>query len=164
MNKEIWKSIPNYPNYKVSNLGNVKNVKTERILKPGNSNGYLQIGLSNKGQREHFYIYRIVAEAFKKNKKEVITHLDGNLKNNCSKNLKYITYGELYKKVSKRQTGRVRIELQGENHKLAKLTNKQVKDIKTKYLHTSETILKKKYNISGTTISYIKNNKTWKHI
>lgn len=48
---EIWLNIMGYEGqYQVSNTGYVRSIKRNRILKPTNINGYLQISLSNQGK------------------------------------------------------------------------------------------------------------------
>ena len=54
----------------------------------------------------------------------------------------------------------------GEKHSFAKLTEKQVKEIRAKYAkgHISITSLAKEYDVSLPNISIIINRKIWKHI
>lgn len=114
--KEIWKDIKNYEGfYKISNLGRVKSLgnggshKKERIMKAGNVRGYLQLGLRKDGTVKHFYVHRLVAEAFLDNPDNLpeINHKDENKANNCVDNLEWcdrtynITYGTLKHKFCK---------------------------------------------------------------
>lgn len=62
---EMWKSIEGYEGlYEISNIGLVRNVKSNHLLKPLNSNGYLVICLCKNGKQKMFRIHRLVAAAF----------------------------------------------------------------------------------------------------
>ena len=76
MEKEIWKDIPNY----------------EGIYEISNFKGYLQVGLSNKGDKT-FRVHRLVALTFIPNPYNLpqVNHKDGNKKNNCVDNLEWIS-------------------------------------------------------------------------
>lgn len=107
---EIWKDVLGYENlYKVSNLGNVKSLKrivkrslkgdlliNEKILKPGNKDGYMQVSLCNNGVKKNYKIHRLVAQAFieNKNNKPIINHIDGKRHNNKVENLEWCTQSE----------------------------------------------------------------------
>ena len=99
---EIWKPKKDYEGlYEVSNLGRVKslgngnsNNSKERILKPGKvRGGYLQIGLSKNREIKHFFIHRLVAEAFLPNPDNLpfINHKDEDKTNNSVENLEWCT-------------------------------------------------------------------------
>lgn len=101
--EEYWKDIPEYEGlYQVSNLGRIKSLKNnkekkEKILKPIFTKlGYAQIFLSNKGNKKHKYIHRLVAQTFIKNydNSKVINHKDFNTKNNNVDNLECVTIYE----------------------------------------------------------------------
>lgn len=71
--REEWKDIQGFEGrYKISNKGRVKAlekvVMKERILKPGNVNGYEAVNLYNeKHGKSRMYIHRLVASAFIEN-------------------------------------------------------------------------------------------------
>ena len=90
---EIWKDIKGYPGYQISNLGRVWSVKSQRCLKPYNSNGYLKIDLfAANGKRKKEYIHRLVAIAFIDNPDGLpqVNHISGNKQNNCVENLEWV--------------------------------------------------------------------------
>ena len=103
--KEIFKDIPGYEGlYQVSNLGRVKSLdridsyKNRKIkgklIKPyKHTAGYYQVSLCNSGNRKHYFIHRLVYEAFNGKIQEdlVINHLDENKINNSLDNLEAIT-------------------------------------------------------------------------
>lgn len=96
MNEE-WKKINGY-NYSISNLGRAKNNKTNYVLKGSiGKNGYVYISLCDgKRESKHFYIHRLVCEAFLKNpdNKKCVNHKDYNKTNNNLENLEWVTSSE----------------------------------------------------------------------
>lgn len=111
---EIWKDIKGYEGlYQVSNLGRVKSMaretpftnrwgqritrtKKEFIMKDKTTcNGYKGICLRNNGMK-WIGIHRLVAIAFIPNpeNKPEVDHIDGNKKNNCVDNLRWVTKEE----------------------------------------------------------------------
>lgn len=104
---EIWKSILGYEGlYEVSNLGRVRSLDRRvsytngqvhihkgRILKPGVSNGYMQVHLCNNGSMKQPLVHRLVAEAFIPNPDNLpqVNHKDENPSNNNVDNLEWCT-------------------------------------------------------------------------
>ncbi len=64
--EERWEDVPGLPLYAVSSYGTVLNKETGRELKPdADSRGYRKVRLyEGKGRRRHYYVHRLVAEAF----------------------------------------------------------------------------------------------------
>ena len=98
---EIWLNIMGYEGqYQVSNTGYIRSIKRNRILKPTNINGYLQISLSNQGKIKKCLIHRLVAEAFLPNPNNLsqVHHKDENTFNNNVNNLEWcnVTYNNNY--------------------------------------------------------------------
>lgn len=111
MNKyeEIWKDIEGFEGlYQISNMARVKSLQrrinttsnrvkctaivNERIMKPGISNGYYSLGLSN-GKRYTRLLHRLMGIAFLPNPLCLpqINHKDGNKLNNSLDNLEWCT-------------------------------------------------------------------------
>ena len=97
--EEIWKDIEGYKGmYMVSSLGRVKTLigryKNVTILKESiKNNGYCSITLYKNKKPHHYWVHRLVAQAFipNPNNYPVVNHKDENPKNNCVENLEWCT-------------------------------------------------------------------------
>jgi len=171
--KEIWKDVKGYEGlYRVSDYGRInsipgkRGITIEKILKPKlDKYGYLCISLSNKGHKT-FMIHKLVLEAFIGSKpfpKAVCRHLDGNKLNNNVKNLQWGTCQENSDDMKRHNTQHHPI---GILHPMSKLNEKQVRIIKylLKINYLTQKEIGKIFNVSRSTIGYIKRNKLWSHI
>lgn len=110
--EEIWRSVKDYEDlYEVSNWGRVRNSRTGLVLRPEkNKNGYLQVNLSKDGIVKHYYVHRLVTQAFIPNPNNLpeVNHKDENKENNRVDNLEWSTrsynnnYGTRTEKTSKK--------------------------------------------------------------
>jgi hypothetical protein len=93
---EQYKIIKDFENYSVSNFGRVRNNATDKILKPGKSNGYYKHNLYKDGNMYTKKIHKLVAEAFITNpsNKKCIDHIDNNRLNNNVSNLRWVSQQE----------------------------------------------------------------------
>ena len=94
---ECWRPVRGYIGlYLVSDKGRVKNQRTGKVLKPEVSNGYLRVLLCKNGITKHFFVHRIVWEAFKYPIIEgmEIDHIDTIRDNNSVENLRCVTKKE----------------------------------------------------------------------
>lgn len=94
--QELWKPIPGYEDYyQISNLGRVKSTGAKhhkRILKPGRTGKYLNVGLSKNGKVKTFMIHILMGKTWMKPAPEDMTwikHMDGNPQNNKLQNLEW---------------------------------------------------------------------------
>ena len=92
MSLEIRRPIPGYELYEVTSWG--------RVLKGGipirqeiHDKGYKRVNLFKRGERKHFKVHRLVANAFIPNPegKPYVNHIDGNNQNNSVSNLEWVT-------------------------------------------------------------------------
>jgi hypothetical protein len=161
---EIWKDILGFEGYyKISSLGRVKSLRSNIILKQGLSNGYYRVRLSVNNKQKTYKIHRLVSIHFIDNKegKPQVNHIDGNKKNNCTQNLEWCTNSE-----NRIHAGKIGLMPYGENNKNAKLTSKDVLEIRSKYIPRVYgcTKLAKEYNVHHSTILDVLKYKQWKHI
>lgn len=115
MQTEIWKPVAGYEElYEVSSLGRVKSLannksRKEKILKPYNDDGYLQVQLYRDGKRKFFKVHRLVAAAFIPNPLGLpeVNHKDENPSNNVVENIEWcdrsynVNYGTRTERTSK---------------------------------------------------------------
>lgn len=110
MEDEKWIDIENYEGiYQISNYGRIKSLeriipnkrtkpvkRSERILKPSNSNGYLQVMLQKDNIKHTKKIHQLVGLHFleKPNYECEINHKDDNRSNNYVDNLEWVTKRE----------------------------------------------------------------------
>ena len=123
---EIWVTVPGFPDYKFSNYGRVKSLKMgkETIIngRP-NCNGYIQVGLRNKGDKRATWVlvHRLVADTFLPNifASEQVNHKDYNKKNNHYTNLEWVTpqenidWGNGKERTNKQYAGVIQYDLEG---------------------------------------------------
>ena len=161
--KELWLDILGLENYyQISNTGKIKN-KNGKLLKPYLQNGYLRIGLFKNNKTKSFYIHRLVATAFIKNKenKPIINHIDGNKLNNSVNNLEWCTYAENNQHAYKYKLKIPKILL-GEESPHHKLNKQDIKYIRSHWNYNTKE-LAKKFNISTTHVRRIVKNECWKY-
>jgi len=91
--------IKGYPDYVITTNGEVytlKSVKPRRLVSFITPFGYEMVGLCKNGKQKHFFVHRLVAEAFIPNpdNKPYINHKDENKTNNSVDNLEWCTSRE----------------------------------------------------------------------
>lgn len=162
-----FKEVAGNNSYIVNKYGDIRQRRTRKKLNYSiNKKGYYICDINSRKQ----FVHRVVAKTFIENidpNKNVINHKDGNKKNNNIDNLEWVTIAENNKHA--RLNGLVKplkyygIDYSGENNNSAKLTKKNVISIKER-LHLPNSVLAKEFNVSISTISGIRNGRTWKNI
>jgi hypothetical protein len=168
---EIWKQIPNYEGlYDVSNLGRVRSYQNfgfalkdnpKMMKQTKNKYGYVGLTLCKKGKREQVEVHRIVARAFLPHSGcgMQIDHINGVKTDNRVENLEWVTPKE-----NTLRSVANGLKPTGERHWKSKLTQKQVKEIRTlyktgKYSHRK---LGAMFGVTHVNIGQIVRNETWK--
>ena len=148
--------------YKCERNGTVINIKTGRVLKPCiNHGGYYSIIICEEKQHRK-YIHRLVAETYIPNPFNLpeVNHKDGDKSNNNDWNLEWCTAKE-------NTTHAINTGLKssvGINNKMAKLTEKQVLEIRSLKGIITQKQIANKFHVSQSMVSMIQTNTQWKHI
>lgn len=168
--KEIWKPIAGFEeDYLVSNQGRVCLCHMMRSF-PSRRDGYIFIGLSKKGcKRSRFGIHQLVARAFVEGFEIglCVNHKNGKKTDNRPANLEWVTIAE-----NNRHAIQHGLRPLGEKHPSAKLTKKQVREIRKKNaqckgrrrLGLGAQSLAKEYGVTQNAIRGIIKRRTWKHV
>jgi hypothetical protein len=168
---EIWQDLPGSEGtYQISNLGRVKtldrvikcgrNIKKhipEKVMAVRDHAGYKTVTLRINGKTKVCSIHRLVAKTFiaNSNNYKCVNHIDGNKENNAVDNLEWCDYSHNIKHA---YNNGLRVAKNS-----PKLTNSQVSDIR-KLCNTSDytlTRIAEIFGVSKSTISKIKNYKSW---
>ena len=161
--KEIWKDVLGYEgHYKASNLGNVWSVRRGKMMVQGlNKFGYCRIGLYKDGKPKSFGVHRLVLAAFTGKFGLEVNHIDGIKTNNNIENLEWVNRSENLKHAIKNGLFKI---YKGDKHINAKLSEKEVLEIRKKYIpyFYSQYKLAKEYGVSQRTMSTLVRNLTYK--
>ena len=146
--------------YVITKNGEIINNHNNRILKPQpNGKGYLRVMIGKK----RYFVHRLVAQTFIPNpdNKLQVNHKDGNKHNNCVDNLEWVTNQE-----NRNHAVENNLHIYGENCSYAKLNSQQVLEILELLKENKYTLAEigSMFGVNRTTISDIKNNRTWKQL
>lgn len=166
---EEWKQVDGFENYFVSNKGRVYNTKTSKFIGNKNSDkyGYKRVKLSKPGVKKPIDVHRLVAELFIPNPGNLpcVNHKDGNKENNIVENLEWCSYSE--NNAHAANTGLMN-PLKGENVKLSKLKEEDVKFIRKNYIPRSKEYnyraLAERFGVSKKTIIQCVKRRNWKEV
>ena len=172
--EEIFRKfyISGYGYIEVNNLGTVvKNKKGVPLLFRQNSDGYYFIRVHWGGKKKptsktyQRRVHRLVAETFidNPNNYKEVNHIDGNKHNNSVENLEWCIRSH---NVKHAYDNNLKHSSCGEDNGRAKLTSKQVKQIREIYNSKNVSIyrLAKDYNMSWSMIKFIVTNKNWQNV
>lgn len=176
METEIWKDIKDYEGlYQVSNQGRVKSLARvvkhkysgiltikERILAGGGfKDDYITVMLAKNGKNKTYTIHRLVGLHFILNPLGLpeVNHLNGDKTNNNDWNLEWSTHRD--NNLHAFATGLNKTK--GSGNAMAKLNDKQVGEIRALIGKIKGIEIAKIYDVTRSTISLIKLNKTYKH-
>lgn len=152
--------------YYINSKGELFTDFGEKQMKNAIKNGYVKNCLIHKdGSQKSYFRHRLVMICFnfiENYKNFQVNHIDGNKLNNNLSNLEWCTNQE--NRIHAVKIG-LAAHLVGENNPYSKLLEKQVIDIIQDLLnHTPYSQIMKKYNISKSTISAIKNKRNWTYL
>lgn len=180
-NDEIWVDIEGYEGlYQISNKIRIRSLprtifstKGKSVTIPGKvltptdrGDGYLVVGLRNRGNDKTFLVHRLLAAAFIPNpeNKPEVNHKDADKGNHSIENLEWVTRKENIQHASK--MGLVGGKsCPGSTNPFSKLNEEQVARIKER-LAAGEKIteIAKDYKVAPSTIGKIKHGISWKHV
>ena len=153
--------------YRVYNNGVIIRNDNDRVLKASKTkDGYLFVNLGHSKNRTRKYVHRLVAELFIASdidiNKLTVNHKDYNKENNHYSNLEWVTR-EYNSSNSYNQLNHSNV---GSSNKNAKLNEDDVVKIKTLIKEGKMRVkdIADLFNVKYTTISDIKNNRTWKRV
>jgi hypothetical protein len=161
---EEWRSVPTDCRYEVSSFGRVRRIRAVggyRYLKYRKAGaGYLQVSL---GRRNNNYVHRLVLFAFVGPPpvgKPEAAHWNGVITDNRLKNLRWSNHIENESDKIRHGTGPI-----GERNGMAKLTEKQVREIKLVIrCGDNRRQIAARFEVSRHLIDLIANGKRWAHV
>lgn len=165
---EQWRQVGDWP-YEVSDLGRIRRTEPAcgtsvgKVIKPFTmQNGYLRINLLDAPRRSHFFVHRLVAEAFVPNPtgRPLVNHKDGNKGNPRADNLEWVTQEE-------NQLHAVAMHGHyGSGAGRAKLTDEQVLAIRERYTGEwgQQARLAAEFGVTQMLISKIVHGNCWTHL
>ena len=163
---ERWEDIPGYGGlYRVSDAGQVlslaRNGTGGGVLKFDiNNAGYYQVRLYKGNKSRVFRVHRLVLAAFSSPSELQVNHKNGVKTDNRLENLEYVTASQNARHARKLLG---QWSLTGERHPNAKLTDGDVKAIKSASGRLSQRELARMFGISEAQVSRIVNKKRRNH-
>ena len=160
------KEIKDYEGlYWIDENGHIYNRHGRCLKGCPDKDGYLRVLLYNKKKRKLCGIHRLVALHFIENPDNLptVNHKNGDKNDNNYTNLEWMTSADNIK--HGHQTGL--FDINGVDNGQSKLTEKQVLEIREKYIPKTRGLvpsLAEKYGVNESIIYGIVKRKTWKHI
>lgn len=159
----VWLPIPGLEGrYEVSREGDIRSVGSDKVRSAyRDSDGYLRVSVHTVNGPRSISVHRAVAKAFHGHRRNVlhceVAHVDGDRANPRAGNLKWVSKVENMS--HKRRHGTAQA---GEKHPRAKLTDEQVRTIRTRYANSKETA--RDFGISRHAVFDIWQGKRWAHV
>ena len=158
-----WRDAPGYGGlYEVNREGDVRSIRRKQLIaKWPNYLGYMIVTLWKNGKKLHFRVGRLVASAF------IgpcpcgmeLCHMDGDNQNDDANNLRWDTHKNNEDHKINHGT-----RPKGATHGSTKLTELEVRQIRSLKRVEHIAITAKKFGISSSHVSSIQNKKLWKHL
>ncbi len=171
---EEWRPVVGYEGwYEVSSLGRVRRIAPAPGTRAGwiqkaylHHTGYPTVTLSKDGILHHFTVHRLVALAFlgSPNPGYEVNHKDGNKTHCAVSNLEYVTRQENVRHGFILGLNKPLPRLRGEDAPWAKLTEQQVREIRSLKGSLTMEQIGKRYGVARTTIDHIFRGDSWKHV
>lgn len=168
---EEWRPVAGYP-YDVSSLGRVRRTGKARgarvghVLIPNRMNiGYLSVNLTKHNEKTgRTYLHDVVCTAFhgpRPTPEHEVAHWDGDRANCRSDNLRWATRKQNLDDMVRHGTRR-----SGTKHHSAKLTDNQVKEIRSRAAsgRRVNSRLAKEFGVSPSVIWAVVHKKSWAHV
>lgn len=178
--QEEWRPVKDWEGlYEVSCFGNVRSVdryvraklgstklaRGQSIRLQGSHDGYSVVRLKRSGLHKLLRVHRIALIAFVSPPPFAdaqVNHIDGNKKNNVVSNLEWVTKSENMKHAYR--TG-LQLPQRGEQHSHAKLSERQVIEIRDRYSRGETTTqLALAFGIRRRSMSDVVRRVTWSHV
>lgn len=175
---ERWRDVPGLESfYQASSLGRLKSLDrivirengvrhphTGMLLNPTISHGYLKVNITMLSS-SFVFVHRLVAAAFLGPRPEGydVNHINGRKDDNRAANLEYATRSQNHRHAYR--TGlRVSTPLQGERHPMVKLTEGQVRYVRSMRGRKRTAALADELGCSRHTIWSIQTGRSWSHL
>lgn len=165
---EIWIPVSEIDGfYEVSDCGRVRRAKPSRGTKVGkiianvpDKDGYQVVTLHISGRIINRKVHRLVATEFIANPQSLpeVNHKDGNKKHNRVANLEWCLHPDNQKHAKENN-----LMARGSRNGVAKLSEQDILDIRGSE-HVTNIFLARRYSVTPSTISLIKNRKIWTHV
>lgn len=152
--------IPGFNRYLISNHGHVYTIKKNglRLMRPHlDKRGYWRLSLTKDKIEKNYFVHRLVLSAFERPPRDLeqCNHKDGIKTNNHISNLEWVSGEE-----NIRHSFAMGLRATGANRTQAKLSHEDVIDILND--KDLQSVIAKKYQVSTSTINYIKIGRTYK--
>jgi hypothetical protein len=156
------RQIREWPGYMACSSGEIISKQRGITLCPANVGGYLYVTLCDQNGKSRHAVHRLVAAAFHGDPPLVdsqVNHINGAKTDNRSQNLEWVSRAE-----NQRHAADIGLKPTGEKSHLAKLTEGQVREIRSLAGIKSQKEIGDQFGVSQTCINKIITGKKWKQL